>query len=351
MNEEKISVIVPAHNVEKYLETCLDSILAQEYKNLEIILVDNASKDRTGEICDRYAKMDDRICVIHEARPGAALARNIGLDRASGEYISFIDSDDYVHPSFLKRLHSVLNDNNADIAECSYLNVNENDKDKFFEIIDAKNKESLLESVNIYDGRQAISLVYDANVFEYVYQILVWNKLYRKKMWNNVRFPVGFWIEDDYTTYKVLYNANKIVDTREVLYGYVQSNNSMMRKDFKEKRISDSLSAYEEAFRFFGEHNENEMQGMAKRRYLELCIELSYKVLESGLPNKTDWAGKLKKDFVREYDNYIDLVRATESDENQKKIIATIDEAYDAVTKKDGNLNDYWKQLSKIYYF
>lgn len=349
MNEEKISVIVPAHNVEKYLETCLDSILTQDYKNLEVILVENASSDRTGEICDKYAEMDNRVSVIHEQRGGAALARNIGLDRATGKYISFIDSDDYVHPSFLKRLYDALKENGADIAECSYLTVNEDDKDKFFEIID-KARGECLENCREYDSEKAVSLVYDANVYEYVYQILVWNKLYRREMWEDIRFPEGFWIEDDYTTYKVLYKANKIIDTREVLYGYVQSNNSMMRKDFKEKRIHDSLAAYEEAFRFFGEKNDFEMQGMAKRRYLELCIELSYKVLESDLINRIDCAQKLEKIFIEQYKQFIGLIKESKSDENQIKIIQTLDNAYDAVTKKGIGINRYYNDLSKIYY-
>lgn len=349
MKEEKISVIVPAHNVEKYLEKCLDSILAQEYKNLEIILVENASNDRTGEICDKYAEMDNRVSVIHEQRGGAALARNIGLNRATGDYISFIDSDDYVHPSFLKRLYDTLVENNADIVECSYANVNELDKDKFFEIIDQKWSDSIGE-LRVYDSKKAISLVYDANVFEYVYQILVWNKLYRKELWQDIRFPDGMWIEDDYTTYKVLYKANKIVDTREVLYGYVQSNNSMMRKSFKEKRIHDSLSAYSEADKFFEKYGESKMQGMARRRYLELCIELSYKVGESDLPNREDCKKKLQKDFIEGYSNFIELIRNADPDENQRKIIDVLNETYRAITEKNEDISNFWKRLSEIYY-
>lgn len=348
MNEEKISVIVPAHNVEKYLETCLDSILNQEYKNLEIILIDNASTDRTGEICDKYAEMDNRVSVVHEQHGGAALARNIGLDMATGKYISFVDSDDYVHPAFFKRLHEALIENGADIAECSYLKVNEVDKERFFEIVNQGRLDSL-GHLREYTNKEAVLLVYDANVYEYVYQILVWNKLYKRELWNNIRFPNGFWIEDDYTTYKVLYEANKIVDTREVLYGYVQSNNSMMRKEFKEKRIGDSLAAYDEAFKFFEEHNERRMMGLARRRYLELCIELSYKVLDSDLPNRMECAKRLEKCFIETYEKFIDWVKDTEPDDGQERIISIIDEAYDGVTKKGADISSYWNQLSEVY--
>ena len=119
MKMEKISIIVPVYNVEKYLKTCLDSIINQTYQNLEIILVDDGSTDNSGEICEEYRKTDSRIILIHKENEGLSMARNFGLDIASGDYISFVDSDDFIARNMMEALYNRLLETQSDMAICS----------------------------------------------------------------------------------------------------------------------------------------------------------------------------------------------------------------------------------------
>lgn len=348
MNEDRISVIVPVHNVEPFLEYCVDSILAQSYKNLEIILVNNGSNDSSGEICKRYAELDSRVQVIDEVIGDVALARNLGIEKATGRYISFIDSDDYIHPDFYKRLHELIIENDVDIVECSYYRIPLSYKNKFFDIVDAENKKNG-GKIEIYDNKKAVSLVYDANSELVIHKVVVWNKLYKKELWDNVRFPVGRLHEDDHTTYRALYGANKILSVSDVLYGYIQTKDSIMRKSFKEKRIDDTLSAYTNAAEFFNEHNEFNLEGMARRKYLEFCIELSYRVDNSDLNNKIELENFLRKSFIESYNKYIKLIKASKSDEKQRVIISIIEKAYNKITLEDVPLHSFWNELSCMY--
>ena len=136
INNPKISVIVPVYNVEKYLPTCLDSIIAQSYKNLEIIVVDDGAKDSSGAICDEYAKKDVRIVSLHKQNGGLSDARNYGMQFMTGDYISFIDSDDYVHPDYISTLYNNLVENDADISICNFEKTNEVRKPKTNELTD-----------------------------------------------------------------------------------------------------------------------------------------------------------------------------------------------------------------------
>lgn len=127
MEKERISVIVAVYNVEKYLSKCIESILNQTYKNLEIILIDDGSSDKSGDICDSYAKQDSRIKVIHRENKGIAYTRNEGLDTAKGDYITFVDSDDYIHPQMYELMMRKLREQNADVVACDYLELPENE--------------------------------------------------------------------------------------------------------------------------------------------------------------------------------------------------------------------------------
>lgn len=124
---ELISIIIPVYNVEKYIGKCIDSLIKQKYDNLEIILIDDGSSDNSGEICDKYAKKDKRIKVIHKKNSGQADSRNIGISKASGKYIGFVDSDDYIDKDYYNRLYKTLVKNNADVVTCKYQNVYNDD--------------------------------------------------------------------------------------------------------------------------------------------------------------------------------------------------------------------------------
>ena len=210
-----ISVIVPVYRVEKYLNTCIGSILAQTYGNLELILVDDGSPDGSGAICDAWAEKDSRIRVLHKENAGAGAARNDGLDMAAGALIAFVDSDDYIAPDMLQYLYSLLQQG-ADIAECGYLET---------EADDACFPEGEGQC-RVCDRETAMSL----HIQDTQFRQLIWNKLYRRETVESVRFPVGTKIDDEFFTYRVLANAQKLICSDKVCYAYRQQPDSIMHQ-------------------------------------------------------------------------------------------------------------------------
>ena len=208
-----ISIIVPVYNVEQYLDRCIESIINQTYTNLEIILVDDGSPDNCPDMCDKWAEKDNRIKVIHQANMGAGAARNAGLDNANGKYIGFIDSDDYISKEMYEHLYSLMTPD-IDIVECEYALVY-ND----YELIYEKNFSS-----SIYSVKDA----FEEHIKEHYFKQLIWNKLYKKHILNNVRFPTNSKIDDEFFTYKVIGNANYLLHSDKICYAYRQNNNSIM---------------------------------------------------------------------------------------------------------------------------
>lgn len=218
-----ISVIVPVYRVEQYLDRCLRSITEQTYRNLEIILVDDGSPDRSGAICDDWAAKDSRIIVIHKENAGAGAARNTALDAATGEIISMIDSDDYIDIHMYEHLYSLM-DEDVDIAECDIVLTE-------------------LEDFPLDDGSHAESRVYtleEAMGFHLRDEIFCQtppNKLYRRSAVRDIRFPVGNLIDDEFFTYRVIGNARKLARSSARMYAYRQQSGSAMHKPFSLKRL------------------------------------------------------------------------------------------------------------------
>lgn len=219
-----ISVIVPIYNVEKYLARCVDSIVNQTYKNLEIILVDDGSPDRCPQMCDDYAKKDSRIKVVHKKNGGLSDARNAGIAVATGEYISFIDSDDYVSDDFFECLLNVMNKENSDIAECSVV--------KFYEVNRFDEFSDDL-SVKTYDTQDAMSALIAENPFHQH----VWNKLYKTELVKDIPYAVGKLNEDEFWTYQVFGRANKVSKLNKTMYYYFQRNSSIMGVGYNIRRL------------------------------------------------------------------------------------------------------------------
>lgn len=294
MKEELISVIVPIYKVEKYLKQCIDSIIAQTYKNIEIILVDDGSPDCSGEICDEYAKKDERIKVIHKKNGGLSDARNKGISEATGEYIAFIDSDDYVEPCYLEKLYHAIRKTDIKIAQCNIQKVDESDIS--IEIIGDTIKSEK-------DGKTMIKELYD-NKWE---NTVVWNKLYLKQLFDYIRFPVGKLHEDEYITYKVLYDVEKISIIPESLYFYRQRKESIIGKTFSLNRL-DILEALEERLTYFQQKNEKELYYLTLQFYLQKIRESYLKVRlfieESNLVQK-----ELKKKYKK---NYLKVIKTKE---------------------------------------
>lgn len=233
--EQCVSVIVPIYMVEPYLKRAVDSIRNQTYQKLEIILVDDGSKDQCGRICDDYAKADNRIVVIHKENGGLSDARNAGLDVAHGEYIMFVDSDDYIAPDCVETLLKCLTEHDADVSMCSYAVT---DSTEYDESIWLKSDGHEYDgSVEICDRRKLLSNLYDANHKDATYFIVSWNKIYKASLWDGIRFPKGKIHEDEATTYKIYDRAQKGIYLHKPLYGYFSAPDSITRAKFNIKRL------------------------------------------------------------------------------------------------------------------
>lgn len=216
-----ISVIVPIYNVEKYLVRCIESLLSQTYKDLELILVDDASPDQCGKICEEYAKKDPRIRVIHKKNGGLSDARNAGLDCATGDYIAFVDGDDYVYPNYLEELYNTIQKDNSDLVIGGFDVVDEAENILNTKVPDKNGKQVWTQDDfwNIYyeDIQNSCTMV-------------AWNKLYTKKIFEKERYFVGALHEDEYICHKIISQCNKISIVNKPLYYYVQRGDSITSK-------------------------------------------------------------------------------------------------------------------------
>lgn len=218
-----ISVIVPVYKVEKYLDRCIESIVRQTYRNLEILLVDDGSPDGSGAICDRWAAKDDRIRVIHKENGGAGKARNVALDLACGEFIGMVDSDDYIEPHMYTHLYGMMGEN-IDITECTGRATEGN----------------TCPLDNGTEGTQVEMSAEEAmrcHIREEMFTQVIWNKLYRRSIIGDIRFPEGNLIDDEFFTYRVIGNARRLVHSSSVMYAYRQQADSVMHKPYSLKRL------------------------------------------------------------------------------------------------------------------
>lgn len=242
-NYPAVSVILPIYCVEKYLEQCIDSILVQTCSDLEIILVNDGSTDHCGNICDKYSAKDSRIRVIHKKNGGVSSARNVGLDIAVGEYIAFIDPDDTVHPRYIEILLDLCQRYDCDIAQCDFLAIAEDSVKLPF---------GQRQRIDILNNRQALSKLCSAN--EEVRYVVPWGKIYKRDLFDNIRYPIGRIHEDEFTTYLLFWKARKIVITNQYLYYYIQRATSIMWQKFSISRL-DVLDALRERAEFLKNHD------------------------------------------------------------------------------------------------
>lgn len=225
--DDLISVVVPVYNVEKYLCRCIDSIVYQTYKKLEIILVDDGSTDDSGNICDFYSKQDKRIKVIHKKNGGLSDARNTGIKKAKGKYITFIDSDDFINKHYISILYNNLIKYNADISCCNFKIFN--NKLPRYDIIQRKEK-----LVNLFNSEDAIN-----NMF---YEKQINNsascKIYKTSLFKNIFYPLDIYFEDMATTYRIFQKAKIITFIDDGLYYYYQRNDSILHQ-INMKKLND----------------------------------------------------------------------------------------------------------------
>jgi glycosyltransferase involved in cell wall biosynthesis len=224
MNDVKhlISIVVPVYKVEKYLNRCIESILSQTYKNHELILVDDGSPDNCPSICDHYASKYENVIVIHKENSGVSSARNSGIEIAKGKYITFIDSDDYVHESFLEVLKTTLDANNVSMSMCSYKRVD----DSIGKIILDKNK------VRVLDDSAAMEMLLNDQS-----KCAPWGKLYNINLFVGLRFPVGKIMEDMFVMPTLFEKAKFVAISSQELYCYNQEGASITRSTFNYNKL------------------------------------------------------------------------------------------------------------------
>ena len=223
-NNDKISIIVPVYNVEKYLARCLDSIIDQTYTNIEIILVDDGSLDESGKICDEYAKKDKRIKVIHKQNGGLSSARNSGIEMASGKYVCFIDSDDYIEKDMIEYLYKGVKKYHADIVVCGLSNIYSNGKIECATIP----REDI-----IYNRKQALDIHLLTGYIDHV----ICDKIYKKELFNDIKFPEGKIYEDMMTTYKLIDKVDKVVLRPDSKYNYCRRSDSISEKRYSKNTL------------------------------------------------------------------------------------------------------------------
>lgn len=233
----EISIIVPVYNVENYLEKCIDSILNQTFKNFELILVDDGSTDRSGEICDKYKSLDNRISVIHKVNGGLSDARNAGIEVAIGNYIGFVDSDDYIHPQMYEILYNNIIKYNADIAMCDYIKYESNDFYKY-------QKDNC--GIEVYNNIDCLNLIFGEKEG---HCITPCNKIYNRQLFNDLRFEVGRIYEDRLISHRILYASKKTIFIPNILYFYRQRKGSISNSEFSIKSL-DSLYAHRDTMIF-----------------------------------------------------------------------------------------------------
>ncbi|WP_022752764.1 glycosyltransferase family 2 protein [Butyrivibrio fibrisolvens] len=226
---ELISIVVPVYNVEKYLEKCINSIIAQTYDNIEIILVNDGSTDDSADIISRFEEADTRIKSYSQENGGLSAARNTGINNANGRYIAFVDSDDYIHPQMIEILYRNLVSTGSDISVCDLFWINEGEKAE----------EYIENNITVYNGKNVLrKLIRDDLI-----SVVAWNKLYKRELFDELRYPVGRLHEDEFVIHKILAKCQKSVYTDAKLYYYIKRSGSIVSSK-SSKKIEDALLAF-----------------------------------------------------------------------------------------------------------
>ncbi len=280
--EALISVIIPVFNKAQYLQKCLDSVLAQTYEKIEVVLIDDASSDESGRICDEYAQRDGRIFVIHlEENRGASHARNIGIDRTEGELICFVDADDYVDKELLGCLYENLMETQADVSICGVDYIN------FGPYADTRAEGSRNRVLN---GEEAISCMIKRHFFD----CGTWGKLYTRRSIRHCRFHEKIYCGEDLLfLYQLFRTVQKVSCMPDKLYHYVCRKDSITKGGFQKKQYSESL-VYEYLCRKLGK-KEPELLPLLEQRILVINVRMAVKAVESGEIEGRKLEGYLKK--------------------------------------------------------
>lgn len=285
----KISVIVPVYNVQDYLKKCAASIISQTFKDMEIILVDDGSTDSSGQMCDELSEKDSRIKVIHKKNGGLSDARNAGIDAASGEFLFFVDSDDWIDTDTLELLYETAMEEKADIVECSYRNIYSDHIEE-----ETANTNELIIGDSVFALR--------GQVFWRYFKSVAWNKLYSRKIFSDgKRYPVGCYHEDEYFTHKAFCAAEKLVYIDISKYNYVRERSGSIT-DKVTSKILDGCYALQERIHYVQELQLDEVLVDIQNAYCWILFDRMYQCYEAGV-NDTKMQQFMKE--LKEQENTI----------------------------------------------
>lgn len=291
MAEEMISVIVPVYMGEQWLPRCIESIRNQSFQNLEIILVNDGSPDNSGKVCEEYAGLDDRITVVHKENGGLSDARNAGIAASSGQYIMFVDEDDYIHPDMVQILYRTMQETNADMVLCDFVPVPDEAKIDYPAI-------TQVESPVCFEGGEVMNQLYYRNLLT----VVAWNKLYKRAVFNAHGYIKGRVHDDESAIHYILHACKKTAYLKEKLYYYVQREGSITSKR-RWNYYSDSWQAYEERLAFLEENGYEEMASFTKEHMLHYAVTY-WKMLKGSTTAKAIANGMRKtfKDLLKHED-------------------------------------------------
>lgn len=263
MNQDLISIIVPIYNVEKYLSRCIDSILKQTFSNLEIILVNDGSTDNSKLIVCGYAKRDKRIISVNKENGGLSDARNTGITMANGDYLIFVDSDDYIHSQFIEILYHNIKKYDADIAVCEGVRVDDNQKGNELQTIPKGYR------VDVVDSISGMKLWYQS---DFKNPTVVWNKMYKRSLFQNVKFDIGKLHEDEFIMHKLYFQSRKIAYIWLGLYYYYTRTDSITGKDNYSLKRLDVLEAYDQRARLIRDIGDLELIKLHNNHYIDVLL-------------------------------------------------------------------------------
>ena len=293
---ELISIIVPVYKVEKYLDKCVNSILKQTHKNLEIILVDDGSPDNCGKMCDEFASKDSRIKVIHKENGGLSSARNAGIEIATGKYIAFIDSDDCISEDYCETLYNVILQTNSDVAAIDISMVRE---DGSLIITSLEDEKELPLEINIYEKEEIVREILRMKTFKNY----VCNKLYKRELVAKNKFICGINYEDIPFTYQILNQAERVAYINKKCYFYLKRSGGITSV-FSEKNLNDFLDVVIKRFNDVKEKNKTIEEKYNVYGLLQSTISISIKYVISNqtydsVDEKIERNFKILKEFMK----------------------------------------------------
>jgi glycosyltransferase involved in cell wall biosynthesis len=305
-----VGVIVPVYNVGKYISRCLESLMTQTYPALHILLVDDGSTDESGSVCDDYVRRFPQFKVIHKEHSGVADTRNTGLDRIEGDYIGFVDPDDYIPPDYFRILVEMSMIHNAEIAQCGFLRLKESELDPGFPDPDYS------KALKILNREQALSAIYSNRHFR---MTVLWNKIFRRQLFEGLRFPDVPLHEDNYITWQLINRITRMAETELPLYRYIQRSASLIGK----KPDADLIHLFESLRGQINFYQTSGMRDLAQSATVFLEKRLRKSLLQFAVKSdSTIFFRLLKKEYRKHYPLFKNIFRDNKKLNNRCRIFS-----------------------------